>query len=90
MPSPTLTTPNLSLAESGNQYRALVRVDCNGSSATSAVATVTLTAPVQTPLSIVMCDTFLDPTSGLMTEAIRRLEQQLHLVPGRDGKPDGV
>ena len=54
------TTPNLALAESGSQYRAIVTVACNGSSATSAVATVTLTAPVATPASVVLHDTFLD------------------------------
>lgn len=53
-------TPNLALAESGSQFRAMVTVDCDGSSATSAVATVTLTAPVATPAGVVLHDTFLD------------------------------
>ena len=58
------TTPNLALTESGNQYRAIATVGCNGSSATSTVATVTLTAPVPSAVGIVMCDTFLDPDLG--------------------------
>ena len=56
----TYTTPNLALAESGRRYRAVVNVACDVSSATSAVATVTLTAPTATPLGIVLHDTFLD------------------------------
>lgn len=60
----TYTTPNLALTESGSQYRAIVSVDCNNSSATSAVATVTLTGPVVTPVGVVMNDTFLDPDLG--------------------------
>lgn len=58
------TTPNLALADSGNQYRAIASVECNGSSATSAVATVTLTTPVETPIGLIMHDTFLDPDLG--------------------------
>ena len=60
----TYTTPNLALSENGVQYRALVHVACDNSSATSAVATVNLTAPVPTPVGIVMDDTFLDPDLG--------------------------
>jgi hypothetical protein len=60
----TYTTPNLALAESGNQYRALVLVGCNNSSATSAVATITLTAPLVTAAGRIMDDTFLDPGLG--------------------------
>lgn len=60
----TYRTPNLPLSADGNQYRAIVSVDCNGSSATSEVATVTLTAPAVTPNGIVMDDTFLDPDLG--------------------------
>ena len=56
----TYTTPNLSLAESGSQYRAIVSVACNSSSATSTVATVTLTNPVVTPVGLVMHDLFED------------------------------
>ncbi|HUA39781.1 MAG TPA: hypothetical protein VMA35_15405 [Candidatus Sulfopaludibacter sp.] len=54
------TTPNLQLAtDNGNKYRAIVSVACDGSSATSSVATVTLTAPTVTPSpSTVMNDTF--------------------------------
>lgn len=59
------TTPNLTLAnDNGNQYRVIVTVPCDNSSATSAVASVTLTAPIPTPLGVVMDDTFLDPDLG--------------------------
>lgn len=58
------TTPNLAFSESGIRYRVIVNVACNSSSATSAVASVTLTNPVVTPLGIVMNDTFLDPELG--------------------------
>ena len=57
------TTPNLTLAsDNGNQYRCIVTVPCNGSTATSGVATVTLTAPVVTPAGLVLDDTF---TAGI-------------------------
>ncbi|MEK7781109.1 MAG: hypothetical protein AAB370_06380 [Verrucomicrobiota bacterium] len=63
--SSSYTTPNLTLAESGSQYRVIVNVTCGGgSSATSSVATVTLTSPAVTPVGIVMDDTFLDPELG--------------------------
>ena len=54
------TTPNLQLAtDNGNKYRVIVNVSCDGSSATSSVATVTLTAPTVTPSpSVIMNDTF--------------------------------
>jgi hypothetical protein len=54
------TTPNLQLAtDNGNKYRVVVGCDCDGSLATSAVATVTLTAPTVTPSpSIIMNDAF--------------------------------
>ncbi len=60
------TTPNLQLAtDNGNKYRAIVNVACDGSSATSSVATVTLTAPVVTTSpSLIMDDTF---ASGVRT-----------------------
>ncbi|HXC98044.1 MAG TPA: hypothetical protein VN048_01800 [Verrucomicrobiae bacterium] len=55
------TTPNLVLAtDNGNQYRMIVSVPCNSTSATSAVATVSLTAPIVTPPGLVMYDTFAD------------------------------
>lgn len=60
----TYTTPNLSLADSGNQYRAIAHVLCDDSYATSEVATVTLTAPTPTPEGLIMDDTFLDPDWG--------------------------
>ena len=53
------TTPNLALAtDNGDQYRAIITVPCDGSSATSAVAKVTLTAPVVTPPGVVVNDLF--------------------------------
>lgn len=63
--SSSYTTPNLALSESGSQYRVIVNVACGGgSSATSSVATVTLTAPILTPVGLIMHDTFLDPTNA--------------------------
>jgi hypothetical protein len=56
----TYTTPNLSLADNGNQYRAVVSVACDASSATSAVASVTLTAPTVSPTGLVLHDKFFD------------------------------
>ncbi len=59
--TPIYTTPNLVLAtDNGNKYRMVVSVPCNGSSDTSAVATVSLTAPIVTPPGVVMDDTFGD------------------------------
>jgi hypothetical protein len=57
---PRYDTPNLSLAtDNGNKYRAIVNVTCgSGSSVTSAVATVTLTAPTITPNGTIMDDFF--------------------------------
>jgi hypothetical protein len=53
------TTPNLVLAtDNGDQYRAIVSVPCDNSMATSAVAKVTLTAPVVTPPGVVVDDLF--------------------------------
>lgn len=54
------TTPNLALNQSGNQYRAIATVACNNSSATSAVATITLTNVLPTALGVIVHDTFLD------------------------------
>jgi len=63
--STTYVTPNLSLAsDNGNKYRIIVGVPCDGSSATSAVATVTLTAPVVTSPGVVMDDFFQDTLRG--------------------------
>ncbi len=57
----TYTTPNLALAtDNSNGYRAVISVSCDNSTATSAVATVTLTAPVVTPPGVVMDDFFTD------------------------------
>ncbi|HEY1717775.1 MAG TPA: hypothetical protein VGH42_05695 [Verrucomicrobiae bacterium] len=62
IPGATLTsytTPNLVLAtDNGDQYRAIVTVPCDSSMATSAVAKVTLTAPVATPPGVVVDDLF--------------------------------
>jgi hypothetical protein len=53
------TTPNLQLAtDNGDKYRAIVSVACDGSSVTSSVSTVTLTAPVVTPDGLIMDDFF--------------------------------
>ncbi len=55
----TYTTPNLQYpGDSGTQYRAIINVACDGSSATSSVSTVTLTAPVNTAPGVIMNDTF--------------------------------
>lgn len=63
------STPNLTLADNGNQYRCIVSVSCNGSSATSAVATVTVQAPVVTPPGLIMDDNWsdLDRSNGPIT-----------------------
>lgn len=55
-------TPNLQLAtDNNNKYRAIVNVACDGSSATSSVATVTLSAPVVTASpSQIMDDVWAD------------------------------
>jgi hypothetical protein len=55
------TTPNLALAtDNGNQYRVIASVACDSTFATSAVATVSLTAPTITPPGLVMDDNFSD------------------------------
>src|SRR5205823_1762497 len=51
---------NLALTDSGNKYRAIVTVPCNSSTATSGVATVTLTAPVVSAIGLVCHDLFDD------------------------------
>ena len=54
-------TPNLFIAtDQGNQYRAIVTAVCDGSSATSGVATVTLTTPTPTGDGVIMHDQFTD------------------------------
>ncbi|MEW6159579.1 MAG: hypothetical protein AB1813_19295, partial [Verrucomicrobiota bacterium] len=58
------TTPPLLMSDNGNQYRAVVTTACDGSKATSSAATVTLTAPAETAVGVVMNDTFLDPDLG--------------------------
>jgi hypothetical protein len=55
------TTPNLVLAtDNNNQYRMIVSVPCDSTSATSAVAIVSLTAPIVTPPGLIMDDNFSD------------------------------
>ena len=55
----TLVTPNLQFAtDNGNKYRSIVSVLCDNSSATSSVATVTLTQPTPTANGVVMDDVF--------------------------------
>jgi hypothetical protein len=65
----TYATPNLTLADDGKQYRCIVSVSCDSSSATSAVATVTVQAPVVTPPGLIMDDDWsdLDRTTGPIT-----------------------
>jgi len=54
-------TPNLFIgSDQGNKYRAVITVDCNASSITSAVATVTLTSPTPTANGVIMHDQFTD------------------------------
>jgi hypothetical protein len=58
---PNYSTPNLQLAtDNSNAYRAIISVPCDNSTATSTVATVTLTAPVPTTPGVVMDDFFTD------------------------------
>jgi hypothetical protein len=54
----------LQISENLSKYRAIVSVACNGSSITSAVATVTLTNPIVTPVGLVVDDHFIDPDLG--------------------------
>jgi hypothetical protein len=60
----TYSTPALQISENLSKYRAIVSVACNGSSITSAVATVTLTNPIVTPVGLIMDDHFIDPDLG--------------------------
>jgi hypothetical protein len=61
----TYTTPNLYRPnDNGNQYRAVVSVACDASSAISAAATVTLTSAVATPIGVLMDDFFGDPNGN--------------------------
>src|SRR5262249_13799877 len=67
MPGATVanfTTPNLQLAESVARFRAVVTTPCSGASAPSAVAFITLTNPIVTPVSLIMDDHFVDPDLG--------------------------
>lgn len=51
-------TPLLTTNDNGGQYRAVMSVACDGSSVTSAVATVTVNAATVTPDGIVLDDVF--------------------------------
>ncbi|MEI9962612.1 MAG: hypothetical protein WDM76_16300 [Limisphaerales bacterium] len=81
----TYTTPNLALAtDNGNKYRAIVTAPCDGTTATSGVATVTLTAPAVTPTGLVVHDVFSRRDSG--TDNTHN-DQQRRLVYGKCSKP---
>jgi hypothetical protein len=55
------TTPNLALAtDNSNEYRMIVNVPCDSTSATSGVAIVSLSAPIVTPPGLIMDDNFSD------------------------------
>lgn len=58
------TTPNLQMADNGTQYRCIVRVACDNSAATSAVATLTVYEPTPTPVGVVCHDRFEDGMRG--------------------------
>lgn len=57
---PTYLTPPNTLTSSGYKYRAIGHVACNNSSATSAVATVTVTPAVATGNGVYLDDNFAD------------------------------
>lgn len=57
---PTYLTPPNTLASSGHKYRAIGTVACNNSSATSAVATVTVTPAVAATNGVYLDDVFAD------------------------------
>jgi hypothetical protein len=61
----TYVTPNLWIADgdNGSKFRAIASVVCDGSSITSAVATITLTVPSPTPVGLLMDDFFGDPNN---------------------------
>ena len=59
------TTANTTLADEGTRYRVVVTVSCNASTATSAAAVLTVQAPVQTPVGLVVHDPFEDPDLGV-------------------------
>jgi hypothetical protein len=61
----TYATPNLWIGtDQGNKYRAICYSSCNSKYATSAVATVTLKAPVNTAVGLIMYDNFSDKNPG--------------------------
>lgn len=63
--SPNYTTANTTLADHGSQYRVVVTVSCNNSTVTSTAATLTVQAPVETPVGTVVHDLFEDPDLGV-------------------------
>lgn len=58
------TTPNLTMADHATQYRVRITVPCNGSTATSDAATLTVLAPAETPVGRIVHDLFEDPELG--------------------------
>ncbi|HYG22200.1 MAG TPA: hypothetical protein VEH04_05395 [Verrucomicrobiae bacterium] len=88
------TTPNLWLPDdNGNQYRAIVNIPCNSSSATSEVASVTLTAPVASPNGLVMHDTFTDPELGFdsrSNEPLTPSNSLWYTIPGEGEESSGL
>jgi len=63
--SQNFQTPVSTPADNGKQYRVIATVPCNGSSATSAVATVTVVNAVITPNGVVVDDVFMDGYNNL-------------------------
>jgi hypothetical protein len=58
-------TPPSTPADNGKQYRVIASVPCNGSSATSAVATVTVVNAAITPTGVLVDDVFQDGYNNL-------------------------
>lgn len=59
------TTPNTTMADAGNRYRVRLTVSCNASTATSAGAILTVQAPIETAVGLVVHDRFEDPDLGV-------------------------
>jgi hypothetical protein len=56
----SFTTPPLTVAHNGNQYRVIVSVTCDNMSVTSSPVNLTVTAALPTPLGVVVDDRFQD------------------------------
>ncbi|MCS7089565.1 MAG: immunoglobulin domain-containing protein [Verrucomicrobiota bacterium] len=71
MTTPVYITPNLHMADNGVRYRCIVTVSCASQSVTSAVAIVTVRAPVPTAPGLVVHDTWadMDRTTGPVTRS---------------------